>query len=112
MALGVPQAAVKGAPLQAAHRRQARWQARAVAGDSIINVHPKKREGSNREITSFSSSPHPPQTGIKMMAKRWFLYIKLARTGSIIFVVPRQKHCTTTAISIMIAIKLFPILFC
>jgi len=42
-----------------------------------------------------------------MMSTGPFLYIRLARTGSVVFTVPKGKYCTTTAISVMVAVKLF-----
>lgn len=43
------------------------------------------------------------------MVKGSFLHVTLA--GSITFIAPKGKHCTTAAISIMITGRLLPILF-
>lgn len=47
-----------------------------------------------------------------MMVKGPLLYISLARTGGVIFIMPEEKHCTTMVISVVIAVKQFPVLFC
>lgn len=67
----------QGCPWRAVLWCQVHWRGKPTAGGSVTNVHPKKREGGNREIISFSSRPPPPKQALKWWLKDHFFILDL-----------------------------------